>query len=103
MPLKQLAVLNKGQGKTSIAQAWANRMPFANYFTSAPRRLSCPKGLKGTFIIDELTSQSADVIQFVCCNIHRYDFYITCDATQLWKLPSDLKQVFCKDYPEFFI
>ena len=102
MALKQLVVLTRGQSKTSIAQAWADRMPFAHYFPSDHRYRS-PRGLKGTFIIDELTYQYAEVIQFVCTYINIYNFYITCDSTQLWKLPSDLKQVFMEDYPEFFI
>ena len=102
MALKQLVVLTRGQGKTSIAQAWADRMPFAHYFPSDHRYRS-PRGLKGTFIIDELTLQYAEVIQFVHTYINIYDFYITCEATHVWKLPSDLKHVFMKDYPEFFI
>ena len=102
MALKQLVVLTRDQGKTSIAQAWADRMPFAHYFPSTSK-YRCPRGLKGTFIIDNLTYQYAEVIQFVCTYINIYDFYITCDSTQLWKLPSDLKQVFMEDYPEFFI
>lgn len=102
MALKQLVVLTRGQGKTSITQAWADRMPFAHYFPSDHRYRS-PRGLKGTFIIDELTLQYAEVIQFVCTYINIYDFYITCEATHVWKLPSDLKHVFMEDYPEFFI
>ena len=102
MALKQLVVLTRGQGKTSIAQAWADRMPFAHYFPFDHIYRS-PRGLKGTFIIDELTLQCAEVIQFVCTYINIYDFYITCEATHVWKLPSDLKHVFMEDYPEFFI
>lgn len=82
MALKQLVVLTRGQGKTSIAQAWADRMPFAHYFPS-DRRYRSPRGLKGTFIIDELTLQYAEVIQFVCTYINIYDFYITCEATHV--------------------
>lgn len=102
MALKQLVVLTRRQGKTSIAQAWADRMPFAHYFPSDHKYRS-PRGLKGTFIIDGLTYQYAEVIQFVCTYINIYDFYITCEATHVWKLPSYLKHVFIEDYPEFFI
>ena len=102
MALKQLVVLTREQSKTSIAQAWADKMPFAHYFPSDNRYRS-PRGLKGTFIIDDLTYQCAEVIQFVCTYINIYNFYITCNSTELWKLPSDLKHVFMEDYPEFFI
>ncbi len=101
MPLQLLVISPRGTGKTTAANALADKL--GARLISRKLSQSVPHGHTGPFVVDDLSEQPLEIQRWVLHNLISKDFYLFSCTTNLDRMLSPLARYLSHLYPEYFL